>query len=536
MVICHCGHFSTAYLHLFLLIILPVATMSFHQLLYLVCILLPTLFVVHSDAEYTSPDKSFNITAGEYFETCTPDMFGGDMNAYWACATQTALQRNWFPSPITGLYTYQHWNGCDGFWQDGSILETLANVNYYGNHTRYQSALLTSYRDLGNLLHAYHPQPSFDDEMWYGLSFARIYEVMRNETFLNISHQVLNWTWTLGWDKSGRCSGGVWFDSRLSKKITVTNAQVLKLAAKLYRLGGKQDNQLLDMAEKVWNYIVNNSVINETTHLVSDEIDPYTCKPFDKYNITYNSGVLLGALTELYRVTENATILNIAHKVANASILYNTVDGILTEYCDWDNSCENDLDARMFKGIFVRNLRYLIDISDPLHQSYYRSWIQRNIESLLSKSMCKDIFQCNVSFPDGPAPYKTIGPVFGVNWRGPYRIGLPMPQAAALDLFTAGIGSNVKCRGESCFYNPYFLLPPRVNCKTARCPAGYTCCTWDVIYNTCCTPQQSCYSGACWPWHLGKMWRATMKVCIYSGHNPIEELLLQCFNNRTWVS
>ena len=33
--------------------------------------------------------------------------------------------------------------------------------------------------------------------------------------------------------------------------------------------------------------------------------------------------------------------------------------GVLTEHCDLDDSC--DLDAYSFKGIFARNLRYLID-------------------------------------------------------------------------------------------------------------------------------------------------------------------------------
>ena len=33
--------------------------------------------------------------------------------------------------------------------------------------------------------------------------------------------------------------------------------------------------------------------------------------------------------------------------------------GVLVEHCDLDDSC--DLDANSFKGIFVRNLRYLID-------------------------------------------------------------------------------------------------------------------------------------------------------------------------------
>ena len=40
-------------------------------------------------------------------ETCTSGMFGSDVWADWACRTQVALQRNWFPSPIAGLFSYQ---------------------------------------------------------------------------------------------------------------------------------------------------------------------------------------------------------------------------------------------------------------------------------------------------------------------------------------------------------------------------------------------------------------------------------------------
>ena len=38
-----------------------------------------------------------------------------------------------------------------------------------------------------------------------------------------------------------------------------------------------------------------------------------------------------------------------------------TVDGVLMDPCDHDHSC--NLDENIFKGIFVRNLRYLIDVT-----------------------------------------------------------------------------------------------------------------------------------------------------------------------------
>ena len=61
--------------------------------------------------------------------------------ALLACQAQFALQRNWFPDPIAGLFSYQPWNGMDGFWQDGIAIETMANTMFYGNHTRYFSVV-----------------------------------------------------------------------------------------------------------------------------------------------------------------------------------------------------------------------------------------------------------------------------------------------------------------------------------------------------------------------------------------------------------
>ena len=92
-----------------------------------------------------------------------------------ACEAQFALQRNWFPDPIQGLFTYQTWNGMDGFWQNGVVLETMANCMHYLNNTRYRSVVINSDRQLEDLLLAYGPQPSFDDMAWYGLAYARYF-------------------------------------------------------------------------------------------------------------------------------------------------------------------------------------------------------------------------------------------------------------------------------------------------------------------------------------------------------------------------
>ena len=76
---------------------------------------------------------------------------------------------------------------------------------------RYSSVVVSSARPLDQLLLAYGPQPSFDDMAWYGLAYARIYEVLGNKHFLSLSREIFDWVWREGWDTSV-CGGGVWFD------------------------------------------------------------------------------------------------------------------------------------------------------------------------------------------------------------------------------------------------------------------------------------------------------------------------------------
>ena len=97
---------------------------------------------------------------------CTSQMFANNSRAVLACQAQTALQRNWYPDPIQGLFSYQTWNGMDGFWQNGVVLETMANCLHYLNNTRYKRVVMSSDRQLDELLLAYGPQPSFDDMAW----------------------------------------------------------------------------------------------------------------------------------------------------------------------------------------------------------------------------------------------------------------------------------------------------------------------------------------------------------------------------------
>ena len=92
--------------------------------------------------EYKENDESGNCTKHMFqIKTDNSDNVKNDNVALWSCQAQYALQRNWYPDPIGGLFSYQTWNGMDGFWQNGVVIESMVNAMVYGNHTRYSSVV-----------------------------------------------------------------------------------------------------------------------------------------------------------------------------------------------------------------------------------------------------------------------------------------------------------------------------------------------------------------------------------------------------------
>ncbi|KAI8521480.1 hypothetical protein Bbelb_012340 [Branchiostoma belcheri] len=111
----------------------------------------------------------------------------------------------------------------------------------------------------------------------------------------------------------------------------------------------------------------------------------------------------------------------------------------------------------MFKGIFVRNLRYLMDVSDNSTRAQYNVWIQNNVKAVLSRSRCEPLVEkCNITYKDGPPVHNVTGPLFGTTWAGPYNQSAPMQETCVLDLFTSSIprGSGVWGRGARMIPQP----------------------------------------------------------------------------------
>ena len=102
---------------------------------------------------------------------------------------------------------------------------------------------------------------------------------------------------------------------------------------------------------------------------------------------TYNQGVVLSGLALLYNATRNATLITVAQNIADATLRQLTyASGILKEPCE--PTCDND--QKLFKGIFVRHLGYLLPhLTDPVRIRNYTDFVQQNALSLWENNLCE---------------------------------------------------------------------------------------------------------------------------------------------------
>ena len=180
----------------------------------------------------------------------------------------------------------------------------------------------------------------------------------------------------------------------------------------------------INAAEMAWTWYQSVGLIN-SDNLVNDGVDPSTCQNNGNPTYSYNQGVLIGGLVELYQATGTASYLNTAIAVADAvttpaSSMLNS-DGILVDQCDLTETCSGD--GVQFKGVFLRNIKEL-QLMDRSTQ--YQSFIETNAQSIWNNDL-------NVTTGSVTAC------LVGVYWSGPYTTAESRSQSSALDCINAAI-------------------------------------------------------------------------------------------------
>ncbi|KAK4157954.1 glycoside hydrolase [Chaetomidium leptoderma] len=275
---------------------------------------------------------------------------------------------------------------------------------------------------------------STDDTGWWALAMVRMYDLTGDTTYLNISVEdeayIYN-CWT-----SSPCGGGIYVDIKTqSYKNAIANELYIKLAASLHNRISN-DTKYLSRAQTAWSWLQGTGMINGD-NLINDGLaarDDGTCFNNKLPVWTYNQGVILGALVELYHATGDKAHLTSARTIADAVLASplltsttnkdsTTNNGTLTESSCTPNEQDgcND-DQQVFKGVFAYSLAELDDaIPDGSHP--YRAYLQQNAQTAYDKAR------------EGSAG----GDLYDVSWAGPFRNSTVAKQASAVGLLVAVI-------------------------------------------------------------------------------------------------
>ena len=223
----------------------------------------------------------------------------------------------------------------------------------------------------------------YDDEGWWALAWIRAYDVTNNLDYLNMAITIVN-DMTGGWSASP-CGGGIWWSKDKKYKNAIANELYLAVVASLANRLGGQKATLVSMAVSQWQWFQRTGMINANGS-INDGLsihDDGSCVNNNGAVWSYNQGVILGGLVELYTANGDASLIASAVSIAKAAISELSVDGILHDNCDRNGgSCGGD--GATFKGVFLRNLGYLVavDTVDSASRSQFKTFIQQNADSI----------------------------------------------------------------------------------------------------------------------------------------------------------
>ena len=333
----------------------------------------------------------------------------------YADVTLTTLQ-NWY-NPETGLYETTSW------WNAANAITAIIDYSRITGSKEYLKIIDNTF-EICKEFEVQMPDPGenwicrnyindyYDDEGWWVLAWIEAYELTKEDKYLEMA-RITFADMATGWDDV--CGGGIYWKKPDIGKSAVQNELFMLAALRLHqRVGGETlGKSYLEWAEATWEWFLNSGMLNEN-YLVENGLDKQ-CKVSVGRHYTYNQGMILSALAELYSAKNDETLLDLAHKIAHATI-NNLVyeDGILKD------PKEPDLngDATQFKGIFMRHLGYLYSVSP---KEEYKTFILKNADSIWS--LARD--QSN----------NEIGHV----WNAPPQKTDASCQSSALDAFNAAM-------------------------------------------------------------------------------------------------
>lgn len=340
------------------------------------------------------------------------------------------------------------WN-TTGWWNSANALEAVIDYSRRTGSTAYLSVISNTYdrNQAGNFLNNY-----YDDEGWWAASWIKAYDLTGDVRYLNMAKTIFN-DMKAGWTTV--CNGGIWWSKRDQYKSAISNELFLTVAIRLHQRtpGDAGAGSYLDWAQREWNWFNASGMIN-AQNLVNDGLTTNgTCVNNGRKTWSYNQGVILGGLVDMYKATNNATYLAKAQSIADAAITrLVTSGGILNDGCE-PNNCGRD--GMQFKGVFMRNLVYL---HETQNKQSYQDFITKNADSIWLND-------------------RNSANQVGTAWTGPFNSANAANQSSAQDALNAAIaygGPTATPTRTSTPGGPTLTLPGE--CSSVR-PRGSPCST-----------------------------------------------------------
>ncbi len=285
---------------------------------------------------------------------------------------------DYYAQSLAATRVLQHWYNAQGLWDTtgwwnaANCLEAVERMIELNNGTEYLDVLRTTFarNRTADFLNEF-----YDDEGWWALAWVRAYDLTGERHYLRAAQTIFT-DMISGWDD--HCGGGVWWKKDRQYKNAIPNELLLLLATRLHQRtpGDRGPGSCLDWAQREWEWFKASGMIN-AEQLVNDGLDA-DCRNNRQTTWTYNQGVIVGGLVELYRSTGRADYLTQAIAIGDAATtqLVNAA-GILREPNERRGLRGGD--GPQFKGIFIRHLAELYEVTGFVR---YREFMERNAKSV----------------------------------------------------------------------------------------------------------------------------------------------------------
>ena len=328
-------------------------------------------------------------TSAEGNSPPSPQVSTDQLTGFNGQAQTEVQQLQTYYDSSTGLFNTTGW------WNSANALDAIIDYMERTGSRTYMSDVSNTFAKAVN--EAPPPTPgnfidnAYDDTQWWALTWVNAYELTRNPAYLEMAEKIHSYV-TAAWTPS-LCGGGLIWQTTNTYQNSVTNELFLELSARLYLI--THQAPYLQWAQKELNWFNASGLIN-SSNLINDGLTT-TCQNNGETTWTYNQGVILGGLAALYQATHDQTYLTEAQQIANAAIsTLVSSNGILMEPCAGSCPSQNP-DQTQFKGIFIRNLDALYQVTGD---QLYLEFIDKNASSIWEND-------------------RNLSDVIGYDWSGP---------------------------------------------------------------------------------------------------------------------